>query len=139
MSEMSDYLEAQLLNVMFRTLSAWKPADIYLLLATDTIVDADTGTTGITEPSGNGYVRKDSGGPLDAEWDAPSGGATANTNVQTFATAAGGNWGTITDMGIVDASTLGNLLFFTPVTTAKAVNDGDTAEYPAGSITVTLD
>jgi hypothetical protein len=140
MSEMSDFLEDRLINVMFRTQVAWKPTDIYLLLATATILDADTGTVGITEPVGNAYARKDTGGPLDAEWDATSGsdGLTANTNVQTFATASGGNWGTITDMAICGAVTAGDVYFFTPLTTPKAINDGDTAEFAAGAITVTL-
>ena len=104
------------------------------------IVDADTGSVGITEPVGNGYVRKDTVGPLDAEWDAVTAGTgiTANTKVLTFATASGGNWGTISDMGIVSASTAGDLLLFTQVDTAKAINDGDTAEFAVGAITVTF-
>ena len=141
MSEMSDYLEAALIDTLFRSGGAFAaPTDIYLALSTATITDATTGTT-ITEPSGGfAYARKDTGGPSDATWDDPgaTSGQTANTALQQFAQASGGNWGTITDVMIVDAATVGNSLFYTAVDTAKSVDDGDTAEFAAGAITVTL-
>ena len=136
---MANYLEDQLINVMFRSASAWKPADIFILLATATIVDSDTGAAGITEPSGNGYARLDSGGPLDSVWDAPSNGSTANSAAQSFAAASGGNWGTLVDFGVADAATNGNLLFYNALDASKIINDGDVAEFEAGDLTVTLD
>jgi hypothetical protein len=61
-----------------------------------------------------------------------------NTGVVTFPTASGGNWGTITHMGIFDASTVGNLLFHGALTTTRIVNDTDTIEFAATALGVTL-
>ena len=38
----SDYLEAQILNLIFRTQVAWKPSAIYIGLWTATLTDAST-------------------------------------------------------------------------------------------------
>lgn len=55
----------------------------------------------------------------------------------TFATATG-SWGTITHLGIEDASTAGNMLFFGPLTASKVVGSGDTFSLPANNLTVDL-
>lgn len=42
-------------------------------------------------------------------------------------------------MVLYDAATGGNLLAYAALTTAKTVQNGDTAQFSAGDITVTLD
>jgi hypothetical protein len=52
--------------------------------------------------------------------------------------ATGGDWGTITHIGIMDASTAGNMIIHAPLTVAKAISDGDVFRIPTGDLDVTL-
>lgn len=136
-NNLSDYLEAQFLNLIFRTQTAWKPTAIYIGLWTATLADASTGATA-GEVSGGSYARQQVT-QLDANWNAPGvGGLTDNVNAITFPTATA-NWGTVTDVMIVDtAAGAGNCLFYGPLTTPKTVNSGDTFKFNAGDLDITL-
>lgn len=129
MAALSDHAENLLLNWMMTTGSATRPTSWYVGLFTAAPNDAGGGT----EVSGNGYARQ------SATWDTASGtgGTTANSGDISF-TASGGNWGTITHIGIFDASTAGNLLWHGAMTASKVVNDGDTLQFTAGNIDLTL-
>jgi len=132
MAELSDYAENLVLDWLMTTGGATRPTAWHIALTTGTITDAHTGTNlgGSTEISGNGYSRQ------SATFSAASGGSTDNDALESF-TASGGNWGTITDFAICDASTVGNSLVFSPLDTSRAVNDGDTLEFAAAAIVVT--
>ena len=135
MSQMSDYLESQLGNLLLRTQTAWKPTAIYVALFTAAPSDSGGGT----EVSGGSYARVQVT-QLDANWNAPTGGNGLFTNVNsiTFATPSA-NWGTITHMGIFDAVTAGNLLIWGALTTSKTVNNGDPApSFPATTLAITF-
>jgi len=136
-NNLSDYLEAQLLNLIFRTQAAWKPSAIYIGLWTATLVDASTGATA-GEVSGGSYARQQVV-QLDANWTAPgAGGLIDNVNAITFPQATA-NWGTITDVMIVDTpSGAGNCLFYGPLTTPKTVNSGDTFKFNVGDLDLSL-
>jgi len=45
----------------------------------------------------------------------------------------------VTHFAIFDAATLGNMLAYGALDTAKAVNDGDTAEFADAALKITLD
>ncbi len=123
MSQMSDYLETQIGNVLFRTQTAWKPAAIYLALFTAAPSDSGGGT----EVTGGSYARV-AVTQLDVNWNAPSAGDGLFSNVGDIAfPTPTANWGTITHFGIFDASTAGNLLIWGALTTSKTVNNGDPA------------
>ena len=126
----SDYLENKLLDHVFKNTAFTQPANIYVALFTT----APNDTGGGTEVSGNGYARV-----LHNSWDVAAVGATENTGVVTFPQASGGNWGTVTHVGLFDASTVGNMLAWGTLSVSKAVNDGDTAEFADGAIDITLD
>ena len=133
MSAISNYLENELLDHILRD-GAWTTpgTEIWLALYTDSQGDSDSGT----EATGNAYVRINV-----TAWDAPSGGATENTNEIDFGTASGGNWGTITSVGIRSSSTTSgtdNLLLYGDLDSAKVVNDGDGFKFAAGAVDVTL-
>ena len=134
---MSDYLEAQLLNLIFRTQVAWKPSAIYIGLWTATLADASTGATA-GEVSGGSYARVQVT-QLDANWNAPGvGGLTDNVAAITFPTATG-SWGTVTDVAIVDtASGAGNIMFYGALTASKVVGSGDTFKFSIGDLDITL-
>jgi hypothetical protein len=70
-------------------------------------------------------------------FDASSGGTASNTSAVEFPAASGGNWGTITHIGIYDASTSGNLLFHASLTASKTINDGDIFKVAASGVDIT--
>lgn len=127
-SAFSDYLEAALLNHVFRNTPMTSPTTVYLALYTAAPTDAGGGT----EVSGGAYARQ------AITFGAPSGGAIQNSATVTFPTATA-NWGTVTHFGIFDAVSAGNLLDWDALTTSKAVDTDDTAEFAVGDITVSLD
>ena len=98
MSEFSDYLENALINAVLRNTSYTSPATVYVALFTSDPTDAGTGT----ELSGNGYAR------TAVTFGSPSNGVTTNSADVTFPTATA-SWGTVSHIGIYDASTSGNL------------------------------
>jgi len=129
MAALSDYAEKLLLDFLMGGAAAGAPSSRHVALYTAAPSDSGGGT----EVSGNGYARQ------AATWDAATSGAgvTANADAQSF-TASGGNWGSITHVGIFDASSGGNLLWHGELTTARTVNDGDTITFAIGSIDLTL-
>ena len=144
MSEMSDFLEVELVKHLFRTGSFTKPTVLGFALLTTNADDANTGVftsgTGVEVTNANAYARQDEP-PLDANWAATSGsdGLTSNLAAITFPQATG-SWGTVTGMGITDNIThdAGNLLFHSGVDTSRAIDNGDTAEFAIGAVTVTF-
>jgi hypothetical protein len=136
MANFTDYAEAKIINVWLRVEAAYKPAAIYVGLWTTTLVDASTGSSG-TEVSGGSYARVQMT-QADATWDAPTtGGDTENTSSIDFPTATAA-WGTVTDVGICDASSAGNMLFYKALDTSKVVGDGDTISFVAGALDIVI-
>jgi hypothetical protein len=127
MSEMSNYLEAALINVTIRATSYTAPAAVYVGLYTTDPTDANTGT----EVTGGSYARQ------AATFGAPSNGASVTSADISFP-QAGASWGTIGWIGILDASTAGNLLYHSPLTASKTIDTGDIFKIAAGSLSVTL-
>jgi hypothetical protein len=129
MAALSDHAENLLLNWLMTTDSVTRPTAWYVGLYTAAPSDAGGGT----EVSGNGYSRQ------SATWGTASGtgGTTDNTGNVTF-TASGGDWGTITHIGIHDASTGGNLLWHGAMSASKTIADGDTLQFNTGNIDLTL-
>lgn len=129
MAALSDYAEKLLLDWMMTTGSATRPTAWYVALYTAAPSDSGGGT----EVSTGGYSRK------SVAFDAASspGGTTSNSGVVSW-TASGANYGTVTHIGIFDASTSGNLLWHGALTASKVVNDGDTLEFAVGNIDLTL-
>jgi hypothetical protein len=129
MAALSNYAEKLLLDWAMTTGSATRPTAWYVALYT--AAPDDTG--GGTEVSGSGYTRQ------TVAFSAASspGGTTSNTGAVTF-TASGGSWGTVSHIGIHDASTAGNLLWHGSMTASKSVADGDTLEFSIGNIDLTL-
>ena len=130
MSSFTDYTENLALTYLFNTGSVTRPTAWFVGLFT--AAPSDTG--GGTEVTGNGYAR------VSAGTISGSGTATTFTNAAAieFAAASGGNWGTIGWAGIYTASTGGTLLAWAPLTTSKAINDGDIFRIPASSLSITL-
>jgi hypothetical protein len=127
MAEMSNYLENALINVTLRATSYTAPTTVYVALYTTDPTDADTGT----EVTGGSYAR------TAVTFAAPSNGVTTNSATVTFPTATAG-FGTVTHIGLRDASTAGNLLYHTPLDTSKTIDTGDIFSITTGNLSVTL-
>lgn len=127
MAEMSNFLENALINATLRNTSYTTPTTVYVALYTSDPTDADTGT----EVSGTSYARQ------SVTFGSPSNGVTTNSAAVEFP-QAGGSWGTVTHIGIRDASTSGNLLYHTALDASKAIATGDVFRIASGSLSVTL-
>jgi hypothetical protein len=127
MAEMSNYLENALINGTLRATNYTAPTTVYVALYTSDPTDADTGT----EVSGTSYARQ------AVTFDAPSNGVTTNSAAVEFP-QAGGSWGTVSYIGLRDASTAGNLLYHTALDAAKTIETGDVFRIATGSLSVTL-
>lgn len=123
-----DALEIKLLDHLLKTTPFAVPTNIYVALYSVAPTDAEGGS----ELSGSGYARK-----VCNTWDGAAGGATANTGAITFAQATG-DWGEVVAFGIFDAITGGNFLAWADLTVSKTILNGDTAEFAAGELDVTL-
>lgn len=141
---LSNFWENELIDHLFRGRSYTAPSAMHFALFT--AAPGETG--GGTEVSGGSYARvsyapttanfEGTGGETTATDSAGTAGATQNINAITFA-APSANWGVVTHMGILDASTSGNLYTYGALTASKTVNNGDAApNFPAGAFDFTL-
>jgi len=129
MAEFSNYLENALINAVLRNTTYTSPATVYVSLYVSDPTDADSGTEVST--SGTAYARQ------AVTFGAPSNGVSTNSADVTFPTATA-SFGTVTHIGIHDASTGGNLLFHTPLSTSKTIDSGDIFKITTGNLSVTL-
>jgi hypothetical protein len=127
MAEMSNYLENALINGTLRATSYTAPTTVYVGLYTSDPTDANTGT----EVSGGSYAR------TSVTFGAPSDGVSLNSAAVEFPQASG-SWGTVGWIGLLDASTSGNLLYHTPLDVSKVIASGDIFKIAIGSLSVTL-
>jgi hypothetical protein len=133
MAGKSDYLENKVLDLLLGNVSYTVPSTVYIALYTSAPTDAGGGT----EVSGGGYSRVAVTNNT-TNFPSASGGSKSNGTTITFPTATA-DWGTVVAVGIFDASTSGNLLFWANLTTSKTIQNGDTAQFAAGSLTFTED
>lgn len=129
MSALSDYSEKLVLDWLMTTGAATRPTAWFVALYTAAPSDSGGGT----EVTLGGYTRKS----VTFNAAASPGGTTSNSTVVTW-TAAGANFGSVTHVGIFDASTAGNLLWQGSLSASKTVNDGDTIQFSAGNLTLAL-
>jgi hypothetical protein len=119
------YLEDKLINHVLRATAMSSPATVYVALFTAAPGEAGGGT----EVSGGDYARQ------PVTFEAPVDGATENDADVTFDVATA-DWGTVTHFAIFDALTVGNMLYYGTLTTARVVNSGDQAKFLAGALDV---
>ena len=127
MAEMSNYLEDALINATLRNTSYTSPAAVYVGLYTSDPTDANTGT----EVSGGSYTR------TAVTMGSPTDGVSTNTAAVEFPQASG-SWGTVGWIGILDATSSGNLLYHTALDTSKTISSGDIFKIAIGGLSVTL-
>lgn len=83
------------------------------------------------EVTGTGYGRE---ALAPTDWAAATGGTITTVNAVTFS-PAGAAWGTVAWVGLYDAATGGNILWWGPLGTPRAISSGDTIVFPPGNLT----
>lgn len=126
---LTNAFETHALQYLLTTDSVTRPTAWYVGLFTSD--PTDTGAAG-TEVSGNGYART-------AVTFSVTGDTASNTAGVEFPAATGGDWGTVSHIGLMDASTGGNMILSAALTASKAISDGDVFRIPTGDLDVTLD
>lgn len=120
--------ETDVLTWSLTTGSVTRPTAWYIALFTSD--PTDTGSAG-TEVSGGSYVRT-------AATFSVTGDTATNTAGIEFP-AASASWGTVSHIGIMDASSGGNMLVHAALSAAKTISSGDVFRIPTGDLDITLD
>jgi hypothetical protein len=131
MGSLSDYAENKLCDLAFGAQAFARVANVFASLHTATLNDNASGL----EVTGNSYARKSIANNA-TNFPGAASRAKALAVQQAFA-ASTGSWGTVTDSGLWDASTSGNLLIADTITTPRAVGTGE-APYIAAATGLTV-
>jgi hypothetical protein len=123
----SNYLETELLDHVFANNAYASPSAVYVSLHT---ANPDEDASG-AEVSGGGYARQ--AGSFTVS------GNTATTSAAIEYPTATADYGTVTHVGIWDASTSGNMLAYAALTASKTISTGDVFRIPTGDLDITLD
>ncbi len=102
-----------------------------LHVALYTVAPSDTG--GGTEVSGGAYARQT--GTFSVSGTNPT--TASNTGAIEYPTATAG-YGTVVAVGILDASSGGNLLAYANLDSSKVVSTGDVFRFNTGDLDITL-
>src|ERR1041384_3689939 len=133
MGSLSDYSENKLLDLALSGAAFARAANVFASLHTATLTD----TGGGAEVSGNNYARKSI---LNDSTNFPAAAALAKALAvqKDFATASG-SWGTVTDQGLWDASSAGNLLVGDTIATPQTIGANQTPFIAAATgLTISL-
>lgn len=125
---LTNTFETTVLTFLLTTGAVTRPTVWYVGLFTTNPGEAGGGT----EVSGFGYART-------AATFTVTGDTASNSAGVEFPAATGGNWGTVTHIGIHDAATGGNMIIYATLDVAKAITDGDVFRIPTSDLNVTID
>lgn len=121
---MTNTLATQIANATLRNQSYTSPANVWASLYST----APTVSTSGTEITGNGYSRQ------SVTFSAPTNG-NAVSNVAVTFSCTGNNWPGVTAIGVTDASTGGNILYFSTTATFN-IKVGDSLTIDSGNLAV---
>jgi len=124
----SEKFETRVLTWVFPNGSATRTTAWYLALFTTDPADDASGTEVST--SGTAYARQSATFSV-------TGDTASNTAAIEFPTATA-SYGTVSHVGVFDASTGGNLIAHAALTTSKAIDTGDVFRVPTGDLDITL-
>lgn len=123
----SNFLETEILDHVFAGAAYTAPTTKYLALFT-ALADGEAGS--VTEVTGGGYARQ-------SVAFTTSGNTTSNNAAVEYPTATA-NYGTVTHVGVYDASTSGNLMAYAALSSNKTIETGDVFRVPSGDLDITL-
>lgn len=125
----SNNAENLILTWTFTANAATRPTAWYLALFTTNPAEDGSGTE--VSATGTAYARQTVAFTV-------TGNTASNTAAVEFPTATA-SYGTVTHVGVYDASTGGNLIAYAALTTSKTIDTGDVLRVPAGDLDITLD
>jgi len=125
----SNTFETHVLNYVFTATSVTRPTAWYVALFTSNPAEDGSGTEVST--SGTAYARRTVAFTV-------SGNLATNNAAIEFPTATA-RFGTVTHIGVFDASTSGNLIAYSALSASKAIATGDVFRIPTGDLDITLD
>ena len=126
---LSNTFETTVLTWLLTNSAATRPTAWYVALFTSNPAEDASGTEVST--SGTAYARQ-------SVTFSVSGNTATNTAAIEFPTATA-SYGTVTHVGVYDASTAGNLIAYAALTTSKAIDTGDVMRIPSSDLDVTMD
>ena len=125
----SNTFETRILTWLLTGDSATRPTAWHLALFTSNPDEDGSGTEVST--AGTAYARQVAAFTV-------SGNTASNSAAIEFPTATA-SYGTVSHVGVYDASTGGNLIAYAALTASKAIDTGDVLRVPAGDLDITLD
>jgi hypothetical protein len=125
----SNHLETEILDHVFGGNAYTAPGTLYLALHTANPDEDGSGAEVSTV--GTAYARQTVAFTVS--------GNTATTSGAVEYSTATANFGTVTHVGVWDASTSGNLLAYAALTSSKTIETGDVFRVPAGDLDISLD
>ena len=135
MSNMTNALETLLSAAVLRG-GTYTGGRLYMALFTAAPSEAGGGT----EASYTGYARVSFRSDVQANSDqftvTDGAGTAQNSNDLIFAANAG-TAQTVTHFGIMDALTVGTMLFWGPLAASKTIDPTDIPSFPAGTVKIT--
>jgi hypothetical protein len=126
---LSNLFETNVLTWLLTGDAVTRPSAFYVALFTSNPDEDASGTEVST--SGTAYARQ-------SVTFSVSGNTASNTAAIEFPTATA-SYGTVTHVGVFDASTAGNLIAYAALTTSKAIDTGDVLRLPANDLDITMD
>ena len=126
---LSNTFETTVLTWLLTNSAATRPTAWYVALFTSNPAEDASGTEVST--TGTAYARQ-------SVTFSVSGNTASNTAAIEFPTATA-SYGTVTHVGVFDASSGGNLIAYAALTTSKAIDTGDVMRIPASDLDVTMD
>lgn len=145
MASMSNYLENKLVDFLFRNQPFTAPSTLYFALCTSIPLDSSTGSS-ISEVSGGNYSRQSlscsSTNFLSTQGNTniPSSGSGGTTSNNAAISWNGVTWtATITAIAVCDASSGGNLLWYSTLSSSKTINSGDSVSFAIGDLIIQID
>ena len=126
---LSNTYETNVLTWLLTGDAVTRPTSFYVALFTSNPDEDASGTEVSTV--GTAYARQ-------SVTFSVSGNTATNTAAIEFPTATA-SYGTVSHVGVFDASTSGNLIAYAALTTSKAIDTGDVLRLPANDLDVTMD
>ncbi len=126
---LSNTFETRVLTWLLTGDAVTRPSSFYVALFTSNPDEDASGTEVST--SGTAYARQSVAFTV-------SGNTASNSAAIEFPTATA-SYGTVTHIGVFDASTAGNLIAYAALSTSKAIDTGDVLRLPANDLDITMD
>ena len=126
---LSNLFETRVLTWLFTGDAVTRPSSFYVALFTSNPAEDASGTEVST--TGTAYARQ-------SVTFSVSGNTATNTAAIEFPTATA-SYGTVTHVGVFDASSAGNLIAYAALTTSKAIDTGDVMRIPSSDLDVTME